>query len=462
MSVSKAILLVVLSLVGSGSDSTIGGVLFADANQLNNNNDIAKNHHRHHLEIDLYTSSIPNKQPAPNNEGSISSPIMSTIQSPTLKTTSKGRRTTVGEDFWYPLSPSAPVQSEQRLDTPITEASSPGLSEEEDTVDNKIAKPFINWNAKPLVSTQGSNHPSKEEFIVNSTTPPESFVWNIIKPGEEEEDAEVSNVQVSLPVRSPQKEEEEWHFLPSPTPPAASIVVNDTPATSSSQEEEEEWHFFPSPTPPAASRIVDNDTPSPQEEEEERPFFSSPTPPAASIVNNDAPSDMVAAPFAKGGKTKTSKSKTSKSKSGKTKTKTSKTSTTSTSKASKKGKTASPTLQPSEFPSMHPSTSVSPSTSVNPSSQPSVFPSMYPSFLPTDTTSPSLAPSESPSISAIPSRLPSVQPSESIEPSYQPSLRPSLSGAPSFMVRSSIYAHIICTHVHGILTLSHVVIFLLL
>lgn len=402
MSISKAILLVVSSLVGSGSiiDGTIGGVLFADANQLNNNNDIAKNHHHHHhLETDQYTSSIPN---APNNEGSISSPTMSTIQSPTLKTTTKGRRTTVGEDFWYPLSPSAPLQSEQRLDTPaVTEASSPGLSEEEDTVDNKIAKPFINWNAKPLVSTQGSNHPSKEEFIVNSTTPPKSFVWNNIKPGEEEEDAEVSNVQVSLPVRSPQKEEEEWHFFPSPTSPAASIVVNDTPSLQG-------------------------------EEEVERPFFSSPTPPAASIVDNDTPSDTVAdleTVFAKGGKTKTSKSKSGKAK----------TSKTSTSKTSKRKSTVSPTPQPSEFPSINPSTSDSPSTSLNPSSQPSI--QATDSKAPSDQPSTKPSSSSAPSTSAIPSSQPSAQPSESDIPSSsgRPSSVPSSqpSSTPSLMPSSS-------------------------
>ena len=402
MSISKAILLVVSSLVGSGSntDGTIGGVLFANANQLDDF-DITKNHHYHHLETDLYTSSIPNKQPAPNNEGSISSPIMSTIQSPTLKTTSKGRRTTV-EGGFYPLFPSAPVESEQLdSDTLAIEASSPRVSEEEDTVDNKVAKPFVNWNAKPLVPTQGSNHPSKEEFIVNSTTPPESFVWNIVKPGEEEEDVEVSNVQVSSPVPSPQKEEEEWHFFPSPTPPTASIV--------------------------------DNDTPSPkEEEEEERPFFSSPTPPAASIVDNDTPSDTVAdleTVFAKGGKTKTSKSK-----SGKTKT-----SKTSTSKTSKRKSTVSPTPQPSEFPSINPSTSESPSTSLNPSSQPSI--QATDSKAPSDQPSTKPSSSSAPSTSAIPSSQPSAQPSESDIPSSsgRPSSVPSSqpSSTPSLMPSSS-------------------------
>ena len=97
----------------------------------------------------------------------------------------------------------------------------------------------------------------------------------------------------------------------------------------------------------------------------------------------------------------------------------------------------SPSLQPSEAPSVsfQPSDvpSESPSESTQPSSQPSESPSVstqpssQPSESPSESTQPSDAPSESPSVSAQPSSQPSESPSES--PSV--SLEPSVSSAPS-------------------------------
>ncbi len=93
----------------------------------------------------------------------------------------------------------------------------------------------------------------------------------------------------------------------------------------------------------------------------------------------------------------------------------------------------SPSIMPSEEPSVDPSTV--PSVSVSPSISPSVMPSISPSVSVSPSTSPSVKPSTSPSVNVSPSTSPSVKPSispsPSIVPSKNPSERPIIKPSPS-------------------------------